>query len=117
MEAEIVALAHFCRELFPIIDMVKFLGPAVGLPVENKTMHVSIHEDNAGALVLADTLPSQYAPRSKHYHTKTIWFREEIKKREILLLKIATLEQLGDMCTKALPRSTFEYLRSKLMGW
>ena len=97
--------------------MVKLLGPSVGLPVENTTMHVSIHEDNAGALVLADTLPPQYTPRSKHYHTKTIWFCEEIKKRGILLLKIATLEQLGDMCTKALPRSTFEYLRSKLMGW
>ena len=40
-----------------------------------------------------------------------------IKKRGILLLKIATLEQPRNMCTKALPRSTFEYLRSKLMGW
>ena len=56
--------------------MVKLLGPAVGLDVDNAEMHVSIHEDNAGALVLADTLPPQYTPRSKHYHTKTIWFCE-----------------------------------------
>ena len=48
MEAEIVALAHSCRELFPIMDMVQVLGTAVGLPLEEPTsMHVSIHKDNA----------------------------------------------------------------------
>ena len=34
MEAEIVALAHSCRELFPIMDMVQVLGTAFGLPLE-----------------------------------------------------------------------------------
>jgi hypothetical protein len=37
-------------------------------------MNVSIHEDNLGALVLAETLPPQFMPRSKYYATKTIWF-------------------------------------------
>ena len=73
-------------------------------------MHVSIHEDNAGALILAQTLPPGFTPRSKFYAQKTIWFREEIVKRGIFLLKIDTIEQLGDMFTKALPRVTFEYL-------
>ena len=118
MEAEIVALAHSCRELFPIMDMVQVLGTAVGLPLDEATsMHVSIHEDNAGALVLGKTLPPQFTPRSKHYAIKTVWFREEIAKRGIELLKIATTEQLGDLFTKGLPRATFEYLRKKLMGW
>ena len=117
MEAEIIALAHCCRELFPIMDMVSLLGTKVGLPVSGATMNVSIHEDNAGALVLAETLPPQFTPRSKHYAIKTIWFREQIVLRGIRLFKIDTVEQLGDMFTKGLPRATFEYLRRKLLGW
>ena len=73
MEAEIVALSHSCKELFPIMDMVGSLGPALGIPAGETTMKVSVHEDNAGALVLAQKLPPEYTPRSKHYHTKTIW--------------------------------------------
>ena len=70
MEAEIVAISHCARELIPIMQMVEFLGPAVGLPMDCTLMHVCIHEDNTGALILADTLPPQYTPRSKHYHIK-----------------------------------------------
>jgi hypothetical protein len=117
MEAEIVAILHCTRELIPIMQMVEFLGPAVGLPVDCTSMHVCIHEDNAGALILADTLPPQYTPRSKYYHIMTIWFRELIKKLKIKLVKVETVEQLGDLFTKALPRVQFEYLRKNLMGW
>ena len=118
MEAEIIALAQSCRELFPIIDLVISLGKAVGLPTEDlTTMHVSIHEDNAGALVLAETIPPQFTPRSKYYAIKTVWFREEVQKRKIKLLKIDTVEQLGDLFTKGVPKVTFEYLRKKIMGW
>ena len=97
--------------------MVSLLGTKVGLPVSGATMKVSIHEDNAGALVLAETLPPQFTPRSKHYAIKTIWFREQIVQRKIKLFKIDTVEQVGDLFTKGLPRATFEYLRKKLMGW
>jgi hypothetical protein len=116
-EAEIVAISHCTSELIPIMQMVEFLGPAVGFPVDCTSMHVCIHEDNAGALILADTLPPQYTPRSKHYHIKTILFRELIKKLKIKLVKIETFEQLGDTITKALPRNQFEYLQKNLIGW
>ncbi len=76
-----------------------------------------IHEDNLGALVLAETLPPQFTPRSKYYATKTIWFCEEIHKREINLKKIETSERLGDIFTKGLTQATFEYLRAKIVGW
>ena len=79
-------------------------------------MNESIYEDNAGALVLVETLPSQFTLRSKHYAIKTIWFNEQIVLRRDKLLKIDTVEQLGDMFTKVLPRATFEYLRKKLVG-
>ena len=86
------------------MQMVEFLGPAINSPVKMTSMHVCIHEDNAGALFLADTLLPQYMPCSKHYHTKTIWFRELIKKLFIKLCKIATFEQLGDIFMQALPQ-------------
>ncbi len=61
-------------------------------------------------LVLAETLPTHFTPHSKYYATKTIWFRVEINKCGIKLLKIETSEQLGDMFTKGLAKPTFEYL-------
>ena len=81
MEANNVALAQSYRELFPIMDMVSLLGPAVGLEVGDTSMKVSIHEDNAGALILAETLPPQNTPQSKHYAIKTVWFREGFCKK------------------------------------
>ncbi len=108
MEAEIMAISHCARELIPIIQMVEFFGPAVGLPVGCTSMHVCIHENNPGALILVDTQPPQYTPRSKYYHIKTIWFRELIKKLKTKLVKVETVEQLGDILTKALPRVQFE---------
>jgi len=49
MEAEIIALAVCMRELIPIIDMVKSLAVAVGLPSGDVNMNVSVHEDNSVA--------------------------------------------------------------------
>jgi hypothetical protein len=116
MEAEIIALEHCCRELFPVVDIVSKVGKAVGLATEDMvSMHVSIHEDNAGALVLAKTIPPQFTPRSKYYAIKTVWIREEIQKRGIKLFKIETVEQLEDIFTKGLHRATFEYLRNKMI--
>ena len=42
-----------------------------------------------------------------------MWFREEINKREIKLLKIETVEQLGGIFTKGLLRGYFEYLQRR----
>jgi hypothetical protein len=81
MEAEIIALAVCMRELIPIIDIVQSLADAVGIPAGDVNMRVSVHEDNLGALVLAETLPPQFTPRNKYYATKIIWFHEEIHKR------------------------------------
>ncbi len=112
-----IALAACMRELILIMDMVQLLAVAVGIPAGDVNIRVSVHEDNSGALVLAETLPPQFTPHSKYYATKTIWFCEEINKHEIKLLKIETSEQLGDMFTKVLAKITFEYLQSKIIGW
>lgn len=117
MEAEISALAHCCKELFPLIELAKSLAEHFKLDPVKTTMNVTIHEDNAAALILGNTLPPGYTSRSKFFHLETIWFREEIAKRGITLQKVDTKEQLGDLFTKGLSQVTFEYLRKKLMGW
>ena len=78
MQAEIIALAHSMRELLPIMDTVESMSSVVGVSSPQTSTHVSIHEDNAGALIMAETLPPQFTPRSKFYAIKTIWFREQI---------------------------------------
>ena len=79
-------------------------------------MQLSVHEDNLGALVLAKTLPPQFTMQSNYYASKTIWLREKIHKHCIKLLKINSVEQLGDIFTKGLGQVTFEYLCKKLIG-
>ena len=117
MEAEVVALAHSRRELFPVMDIVSSLGPAVGIPAGETKMKKTIHEDNAGAAILAETLLPQFTPQSKHYAIKTVWFREQIITRGITLVKIDTVEQLDDIFTKGLGDTKFEKLRKLMMGW
>ena len=80
-------------------------------------MNFYIHEDNAGALILAKTLPPQFTLHSKYYASKTIWFCEEINTRGIKIFKIDNVEQLGDIFTKVFPRAIFEYLRKNIKGW
>ena len=116
MEEEIISLSHSCREPFPIMDRTMELSDAVGLPIQETTMNISIHDDNPGALVVAKKLPPEFTPRSKYYVIKT-HFCEEICKRCIQVVKISTIEQLGDIFTKGLSRPTFEYLQKKLLGW
>ena len=75
MEAEYVALSASCRELFPIIDLVKELGAATKLPVkEDVKMHVCIHEDNSGTLTLSRLELPRMTPLSKHYAVQYHWF-------------------------------------------
>ena len=106
-ESGINALDNSCRELSPIIDITKSLGQAVGLTIVDTTMNVSIHKDNSWVLILSNNFPTQFTPCSKYYASNTIYFREEINKREIKLLKIETVEQLHHISTKGLLRGSF----------
>ena len=123
MEAEIIALGSCCCELLPNISLVVDIGVAVGIkkPDDNdsdsSTMHVTIHEDNSGALILATTPPPQFTPRSKHYAIKTIWFCKKIIEKKIKVVPIETRLQLGDIFTKMPSQVTFKFLRNLLQGW
>ncbi len=118
MEAEYIALSTSCRDLFPLMDKLIELTSILDLPfVASPKMHVRIHKDNAGALVLGQLEPRRMTPRSKHYAVKYHWFREHIAPRNIELVKIDTASQLGDIFTKGLGPTKFTTVRKQLMGW
>ena len=120
MEAEYVALSTACKDLIPMISLVKALRRAVGLPPCVETnLYCKVHEDNVGALTLANLEPQRMTPRSKHYAIKYHWFREYVaeKSNNVTIVKIDTANQLGDIFTKGLTKVTFVKLRCMLMGW
>jgi hypothetical protein len=118
MEAEYVALSKSCRDLFPLIDITKELCNIFKIDLRKEVdMHIKIHEDNVGTLILGKLEPWQMTPHSKHYAIKYHWFWEHIGLRNIQLVKINTEDQLGDLFTKGLNRIIFTRLQKKLMGW
>jgi hypothetical protein len=68
MEAEVIALGSRCCDLLPIIALINKIGIAVGIKkqddnkADSSTMHITIHKDNPGALILATTPPPQFTP-------------------------------------------------------
>lgn len=118
MEAEYIALSMACRDLFPVIDKLDEITSILNLPFKpGSNMHIRIHEDNAGTLVLGKLEPRRMTPRSKHYAVKYHWFREQLGPRNIELVKIASENQLGDIFTKGLSNVAFKRMRKQLMGW
>ena len=79
MESEYIALSTACKDLLPIVDLVKEIGTVFGLPVGDLSdMHVRVHKDNAGALTLGNLEPRCMTLRSKHYAIKYHWFCERL---------------------------------------
>ena len=70
MESEIIALDHCFRELFPIIDITVSFSEAIYLPIIDTTIQFYIREENAGALVLDETLSPKFTPCSNIIHQK-----------------------------------------------
>jgi hypothetical protein len=84
MEAEYIAISTACRDLFPLMDKLVEITAHLDIPfVAASNVHVRIHEDNAGALVLGKLEPRRMTPRSKHYAVKYHWFREHLSPRNI----------------------------------
>ncbi|EJK56553.1 hypothetical protein THAOC_23538, partial [Thalassiosira oceanica] len=117
MEAEYVALSTACRSLFPVVDLLREIGLCLDLPVDPASrLHIEVHEDNVGALTLGRLEPRRMTPRSKHYAVKYHWFRSQLGPRNVVLTKIASEDQLGDIFTKGLGAVQFKVLRKRIMG-
>ncbi len=91
MEAEYVALSSLCRDLFPLIDITQENFSALLLhPPEIAQMHIKIHEDNVGTLILGQLEPRRMTPHSKHDAVKYHWFHKHLAPCKIELVEIAT---------------------------
>jgi hypothetical protein len=87
MEAEYVTLSTSCCDFFPLIDITNELCTALQFKMQAEThMHIKIHKDNVGALMLGKLEPRRMTPRSKHYAVKYHWFCEHIGPRNIQLI-------------------------------
>eukprot|EP00804_Cyclotella_cryptica_P027579 CCRYP_007520-RA/>CCRYP_007520-RA protein AED:0.02 eAED:0.02 QI:0/-1/0/1/-1/0/1/0/173 len=120
MEAEYVALSTACKDLLPLVSLIRELSDAVGVDASFVSyIHCKVHEDNVGALTLGRLEPRRMTPRSKHYAIKYHWFRDKVAdpSQRITLVKIDTKNQPGDLFTKGLAHTSFVHLRHLLMGW
>eukprot|EP00804_Cyclotella_cryptica_P010321 CCRYP_012254-RA/>CCRYP_012254-RA protein AED:0.10 eAED:0.03 QI:0/0/0/1/1/1/3/0/1268 len=120
MEAEYVALSTACKDLLPLVSLIRELSDAVGLDASFvSNIHCKVHEDNVGALTLGRLEPRRMTSRSKHYAIKYRWFRDKVAdpSQRITLVKIDSKNQLGDLFTKGLAHTSFVHLRRLLMGW
>jgi hypothetical protein len=113
MEAECVALSSLCSDLFPLIDITQEICSALLLhPPDTVQMHIKIHEDNTGTLILGQLEPWQMT-----YAVKYNWFWKHLVPHKVQLFKIATIDQLCDIFTKGRDKVTFESLHKMLVGW
>ena len=111
-----VGLTHDMRILIPLrsllLEVVKMLGLS---PAIASTIHCHVHEDNASALLLAN---SQYLnSRNKYLAVKLHHFWSHVKPGVIEVVKCDTKLMLLDTFTKPLGREVFERLRLLIMGW
>jgi hypothetical protein len=102
MEAEYVALSTSYCDLFPLIDITNKLCTALQIEMQAEThMHIKLHKDNVGALILGKLEPQRMTPQSKHYAVKYHWFCEHIGPQNIQLIKISSETSLAISSLKA----------------
>ena len=77
----------------------------------------AVHEDNQGAMLLANLEPGRHTIRSKFYALKLHWFRHWKEAMGFEVVYIDTLKQKADFLTKAMPAASFETNRKLSMGW
>ena len=103
------------RDLIPMRRQILEISKVFKIPCINLTIKCTLFEDNKGAEEL-DKFP-KYRPRTKHIAIKFHHFREWVKNGKIIIKRVDTKEQEGDIFTKPFPKEAHEYIRNKFMGW
>jgi hypothetical protein len=116
-EAEHNALSESMRDVLPLQEIIKVITTTISYESElDTTFQTIIHEDNSACMKLANLLPRQFTPRTKHYSIKVHWFRSHLLDSG-KVIKIDTKFQCADILTKALSTAIFEDIRMQLCGW
>lgn len=117
MHAEYIALSSGMRELLPVRNVFHDVCSSLGISLSESAKVIKVHEDNEGALKLAQSPIMRVTPHSKHFAVKYHWFREKLDDYKIELVRVATDQQKADIFTKGLIGKEFETKRFMLMGW
>jgi hypothetical protein len=118
MESEYTALSMALRAAIPLIAVTKSVTAGLAYTRDRiLTFKATVHEDNQGALILANLEPGRHTPRSKFYALRLHWFRSWLKPNEIEIIFISTKLQKADYLTKPLQSMPFAINRKLSMGW
>ena len=118
MESEYTALSMALRAAIPLIEVTTAINKGLKFTTTKLlTFKATVHEDNMGALRLAQLEPGRNTPRSKFYALKLHWFRSWLKPKEIEIIHCPTKDQKADYLTKPLGPTMFEACRLLSMGW
>jgi hypothetical protein len=102
----------------PLLEVIRYVIQSFDTTSQTITRFLTtVHEDNQGALRLAQMEPGRHTPRSKFYANKHHWFRSWLKPNEIELQYIESAQQKADILTKSLSTATFEINRKLSCGW
>ncbi len=105
-EAEYMAVSAFTHDiLIWIVDLISELNVNIEFPI-------TIHEDNLNVINLLNSdVPNK---RSKHIDIRCKFIKELTSANFIELIHINTCNQIADIFTKSLDRTSFEHLRKLL---
>jgi hypothetical protein len=118
MESEYTALSMALRAAIPLIAVTKAVTTGLAFTRDRiLTFKATVHEDNQGAIILANLEPGRHTPRSKFYALRLHWFRSWLKPNEIEIVFISTKLQKADYLTKPLQSMPFATNRKLSMGW
>ena len=119
MEAEYTALSMSLRATIPFLSVAKAIIAGLHQSSDDQVVNfrATVHEDNQGALTLANLEPGRNTPRSKFYALKLHWFRSWLKPNKISINFCPTKAQKADFLNKHLAKTNFEDNRKLVMGW
>ena len=118
MESEYIALSMSLRAAIPLLAICTAINRGLHIGTDKLlTFKATIHEDNLGALTLANLEPGRHTPRSKFYALRLHWFRSWLKPQQIELIHCPTKLQKADYLTKPLGATDYEVQRQLSMGW
>ena len=115
-EAEYIALLQALRDVIPVMQLIQEFQK-LGFKILSlcPKVYCKAFEDNAGALELART--PKLRPHTKHINIVYHHFRTYVQNGTIKIFPITSVNQIGDLFTKPLPRDLFVRHRKKLLGW
>ena len=118
MESEYTAMSMAMRSAIPLLAVIESVSGGLKYAKHKLlTFKATVHEDNQGALILANPENGCHTPRSKLYAIKLHWFQSWLKPKAIEVICIPTHEQKSDFLTKPLPPLPFQRNRALSMEW